>query len=436
MERVSRVDYSLPTHVSRDAKDLIDRLLQKDPKNRLQLSQVLSHPFFDARYPVAPLSKLDTIFNNNENKRPPLDISIDSRRSRQPPLQQLRQQPRPEPSRAPQKEFLELFSIPGFTTVRLKALVQNTKHGKIEILESGSILMDFNGDPLLLLINGDGSVVELFKRVNGLRKLPDYSFPIASVPKGLHKKIKYAARFVDLVRSKTPKIIFYSPQAKCCLMENIPDAGFAVNFYDGIKAIKSDRTIIITVPKGMEANFRSSRLIESKDGFTYIFGLNDQPDQSFIALVKHFRDCMQQCLSIAAKGDGKYPLILKSNQSPLAPTRPSSPPTSVHPSQTSFYTAPLTEADRYSKTSANRQHIRSRLEMTSRQDCASVCSISPNQTHFLPQIGWCVQGIDRRFSMLFQDGAQLIVNPKNKNLDFVPRDGTLSRYNNANVVIL
>ncbi|CAM9710348.1 unnamed protein product, partial [Laminaria digitata] len=45
--RISRVDLRWPTHVniSDDAKDLITKLLQKDPQKRLRLDKVASHPW-------------------------------------------------------------------------------------------------------------------------------------------------------------------------------------------------------------------------------------------------------------------------------------------------------------------------------------------------------------------------------------------------------
>ncbi|KAI9324239.1 kinase-like domain-containing protein [Zopfochytrium polystomum] len=46
LEKVSRVEYHLPDHLSDQAKDLIRRLLIKDPKSRLPLEQILSHPWF------------------------------------------------------------------------------------------------------------------------------------------------------------------------------------------------------------------------------------------------------------------------------------------------------------------------------------------------------------------------------------------------------
>lgn len=40
-------------------------------------------------------------------------------------------------------------------------------------------------------------------------------------------------RFIDLVRSKTPKVTMYTEKAKCMLMENSQPADFEATFYEG-----------------------------------------------------------------------------------------------------------------------------------------------------------------------------------------------------------
>lgn len=47
------------------------------------------------------------------------------------------------------------------------------------------------------------------------------------------KKYQYASRFVQLVKSKTPKVTLYTKYAKVMLMENTPNADLEVCFYDG-----------------------------------------------------------------------------------------------------------------------------------------------------------------------------------------------------------
>ncbi|XP_066156659.1 serine/threonine-protein kinase PLK4 isoform X2 [Euwallacea fornicatus] len=45
LTRVVMASYSLPNHLSPEAKDLINSLLQKNPKDRIGLEQILDHPF-------------------------------------------------------------------------------------------------------------------------------------------------------------------------------------------------------------------------------------------------------------------------------------------------------------------------------------------------------------------------------------------------------
>lgn len=54
-----------------------------------------------------------------------------------------------------------------------------------------------------------------------------------NLPGKYWKKYQYAAKFVQLVRSKTPKVTLYTKEAKCMLMENFPGADFEACFYEG-----------------------------------------------------------------------------------------------------------------------------------------------------------------------------------------------------------
>lgn len=45
LTRVVMDNFNMPSHLSFDAKDLINSLLQKTPSKRIQLNQILEHPF-------------------------------------------------------------------------------------------------------------------------------------------------------------------------------------------------------------------------------------------------------------------------------------------------------------------------------------------------------------------------------------------------------
>uniref|UniRef100_H2Z6T3 Serine/threonine-protein kinase PLK4 n=1 Tax=Ciona savignyi TaxID=51511 RepID=H2Z6T3_CIOSA len=67
-----------------------------------------------------------------------------------------------------------------------------------------------------------------------------------NLPDKYHNKYKYLARFVQLVRSKTPKVTLFTQQAKCMLMENAPDPDLEASFYNGSKVQQSKgKTLII-----------------------------------------------------------------------------------------------------------------------------------------------------------------------------------------------
>ena len=53
------------------------------------------------------------------------------------------------------------------------------------------------------------------------------------LPPRYWKRYQYAAQFVQLVRSKTPKVTLYTEEAKCMLMENGPPSDLEACFYNG-----------------------------------------------------------------------------------------------------------------------------------------------------------------------------------------------------------
>ncbi|XP_004635075.2 serine/threonine-protein kinase PLK4 [Octodon degus] len=81
-----------------------------------------------------------------------------------------------------------------------------------------------------------------------------YSFD--SLPEKYWKKYQYASRFVQLVRSKSPKITYFTRYAKCILMENSPDANFEVWFYDGTKIHKTEDFIQVIEKTGKSCNLK------------------------------------------------------------------------------------------------------------------------------------------------------------------------------------
>ncbi len=70
------------------------------------------------------------------------------------------------------------------------------------------MLLDF-GDKNFILISGNGDSIKFFDRTKypDPNDKPSETYSIKSIPAEYHKKIRYASKFVDLVRSKTAKVL-------------------------------------------------------------------------------------------------------------------------------------------------------------------------------------------------------------------------------------
>ncbi|KAJ3188955.1 hypothetical protein HDU85_004672 [Gaertneriomyces sp. JEL0708] len=431
LDRVSRVDYTLPDHLSPDAKDLVHRLLQKDPKRRLPLSKVLNHPFFDPTLPIAPLKPLSPpVFDSSRRKKPGGLFYEEIKRAASPNHTQGQQQPvrtvngrsdrsdrssengpsrtgrdragmefskpRPEdrvnahrredsrtregtpppshwgsnghlltpdhhvsessragsPISVASKHPVPASSdeLPLFTTERLKPLKQKTKHGDVTILPTGELLLDFIGEEYFLVISGDSSRIAMYDRRSvptDANAVPAKIYGHTTLPAMYIKKYRYASRFVNLVRSKTPKIIFYSPQAKCILMENGPLADFEMVFYSGTRAHYSGSrgTVELKIPSGESSD------AERYETHSISLAPNERADvpAHLASLVKHIQECLKQCTDVELSGkldsSTKYPVILKSSQCrAIAAVGTEKERDSFHPSSISGYTRSATGA--------------------------------------------------------------------------------------------
>lgn len=136
---------------------------------------------------------------------------------------------------------------------RLKPIRQKTRNAVVSISECNEVCLEF-----LQQKERQDYVIEVIRISSNGMKITTYipngkkgvlltseppslpanskcatSYLYCSLPFKYWKKYQYAARFVDLVRKKTPKITLYTKYAKCMLMENSPSADFEACFYDG-----------------------------------------------------------------------------------------------------------------------------------------------------------------------------------------------------------
>lgn len=154
------------------------------------------------------------------------------------------QQPQP-----PAAELPPAIAVAQLNADRLLPTRYETKKAILSIDADGRVLVELlprsssgnNRKPKsdrcteMCRISRDGTRIEIYQPDpgragvdgGGTRPTETHSYP--HVPAKHSKKYMYAARFVQLVRAKTPKITYYSALAKCQLMETLDD--FEMFFY-------------------------------------------------------------------------------------------------------------------------------------------------------------------------------------------------------------
>uniref|UniRef100_A0A8D2JGI4 Serine/threonine-protein kinase PLK4 n=1 Tax=Varanus komodoensis TaxID=61221 RepID=A0A8D2JGI4_VARKO len=176
---------------------------------------------------------------------------------------------------------------------RLKPIRQKTKNAVVSILDTGEVCMEFlkeyNSQEFVkevLKISCDGSGVTIYHPNEG-RGIPFNDRPPLPPPEDLNvygfndlpekywKKYQYAAKFVQLVRSKTPKVTFYTRYAKCMLMENSPHADVEVCFYDGAKIHKSAGIVRVIEKSGKAYTIKDNEIGLEKDVQVYVDHANE-----------------------------------------------------------------------------------------------------------------------------------------------------------------
>ncbi|XP_065592473.1 serine/threonine-protein kinase PLK4 isoform X2 [Cyrtonyx montezumae] len=165
-----------------------------------------------------------------------------------------------------QKPTLRSIASP-LSTYRLRPTKRKTRNAVVSILDTGEVCMELikeHGSQQfvkeVLRISCDGNMITVYHPNEGRGFLLDNRPPIPpedscifsfdNLPETYWKKYQYAANFVQLLRTKTPKVTLYTRYAKCMLMENSPPADVEVCFYDGVKVHKTAGIIRVTEKSG------------------------------------------------------------------------------------------------------------------------------------------------------------------------------------------
>lgn len=312
-------NFTIPEHVSAEARDLIQRLLCKDPNKRIRLNEVVMHPFMMRKNQqmVTIDSGIMTLSSMGKSSR-----SRSEERSFRQQTQEMEQvvgsasmyrcfsslsinqqpistssfhhQSSLHQSKPVAKKQIEVSPL---STIRLQPTRHKTKNAILSIIHEppGEVVLEFikykskYGEERVhdvCRISSDGLRIVLYQPNNGKgakiqdspSDLPgngaDNMYSYENLPEKHWKKYMYAHRFVQMVRAKTPKVTFYSELAKCQLMENLED--FEMSLYKGGKVTKN----------GMSDEFQLQ--METN--------LNAMAQERNI--IQHALKCLQHCVKI------------------------------------------------------------------------------------------------------------------------------------------
>ncbi|XP_059867851.1 serine/threonine-protein kinase PLK4 isoform X2 [Delphinus delphis] len=184
-----------------------------------------------------------------------------------------------EPPLGYQKHTLRSITSP-LTAYRLKPIRQKTKKAVVSILDSEEVCVELLKEYAsqeyvkeVLHISSDGNMITIYYPNDGrgfpladrppspTDNISRYSFD--NLPEKYWRKYQYASRFVQLVRSKSPKITYFTRYAKCVLMENSPGADFEVWFYDGAKIHKTEDLIQVIEKTGKSFTLKGESEVNS-----------------------------------------------------------------------------------------------------------------------------------------------------------------------------
>ncbi|KAI8052265.1 hypothetical protein BDF22DRAFT_512533 [Syncephalis plumigaleata] len=276
---------------------------------------------------------------------------------------------------------------------------QQTQHGNIELLEDGRVKLAVRGESRIMLISGDGNTIELIEE--GSRPAVVAKYKLDDLPEQYHRKYAYASRFVELVRSRTPKITYFSSEAQCSLMENGPNADFEVKFYDGWKIQYSARRKELEVTEPVPTHASSSSSPSSGRQRSTPITHRFDPERDLLDLAppiatrfQHARDILARCLD-AERQSSSYPVVIRrranSNTAPILSSR--------SPSVT-FYDNDLYQNNVETKPAKATPASTSNTTQNTRIEKPYL------YTAFLSHVGWLVRFVHGDLA-LFVDGTQL-----------------------------
>ncbi|CAK6957001.1 serine/threonine-protein kinase PLK4 [Scomber scombrus] len=333
--------------------------------------------------------------------------------------------------------------VPPLCASRLKPIRQKTKNAVVSILDTGEVCMELlkshSGQERVkevLRISGDGSMVTIYQP-NGGKGFPVLDSPPAppedilicsyeDLPEKYWKKYQYASKFVQLVKSKTPKVTLYTKYAKVMLMENSPTADLEVCFYDGAKTHKTSELVRVVEKSGKSYTVKGEVGLSglSPESRLYV-ELSDEGHSMCLSLEAAITAEEQRStknvpffpISIGRRpANPDAPCSSSVPSHPLPPDIASPPqPPQITPSMISYDGSDFTSASLAKKSSPVRQDL---VQSTGKV----VKSI------FVPNVGWASQLTSGEVWVQFNDGSQLVVQAGVSCITYTYPEGRITRY--------
>uniref|UniRef100_A0A8C5E566 Serine/threonine-protein kinase PLK4 n=1 Tax=Gouania willdenowi TaxID=441366 RepID=A0A8C5E566_GOUWI len=333
--------------------------------------------------------------------------------------------------------------IPPLCASRLKPIRQKTKNAVVSVLDSGEVCMELlkcqNGQERVkevLRISCDGSMVTIYQP-NGGKGFPVLDCPPAppedilicsydDLPEKYWKKYQYASKFVQLVKSKTPKVTLYTKHAKVMLMENSPNADLEACFYDGAKTHKTSELLRVVEKSGKSYTVKGEVGLSGLSAESRLYvELSDEGHSMCLSLEAAIAAEEQHSnksvpffpITIGRRppsSDTPGPSSLPSHPTPPDTASPPKPP-HITPSMISYDGSNFTTASVNKKSSPLRQEV---VQSTGKV----VKSI------FVPNVGWASRLTSGEVWVQFNDGSQLVVQVGVSCITYTSPEGRVTRY--------
>ncbi|XP_012968540.1 serine/threonine-protein kinase PLK4 isoform X2 [Mesocricetus auratus] len=336
---------------------------------------------------------------------------------------------------------------------RLKPIRQKTKKAVVSILDSEEVCVELLRECTseghvkeVLQISSDGTMITVYYPNDGrgfpladkpplpTDNISRYSFD--NLPEKYWRKYQYASRFIQLVRSKTPKITYFTRYAKCILMENSPGADFEVWFYDGAKIHKTEDLIHVIEKTGESYTLKNESEIMSLKEKMKIY-------------MDHANEGHRVCLALESviseeetrsRSSSFFPIIVGrkpgNTNSPKAlsppPVNPSySKGEQASPSRLSMNTAAFpTQAPVHNPSTATAEGLGHTATATGASFSSSSLPKSAQllKSVFVKNVGWATQLTSGAVWVQFNDGSQLVVQAGVSSISYTSPDGQTTRY--------